>query len=149
MAETITAMRYADLSNTSIGDVVAKIKSGELKGHSRFLNWYVDDVDVEALEQGAEHLGTSKTQTYETPDTTSSDSSGGLHMSKSDPVADSLNVLAWLILLVGALFALYLVNRTPNGVIPAFTTAGAALFQALLLMGFARIIAYLKVIAEK
>lgn len=51
MATSINAMRYADLYGITMEEVIAKIKRGELKGHSRFLSWYVDDVDSETPDQ--------------------------------------------------------------------------------------------------
>lgn len=150
MTETISAMRYADLTNTSIGEVVSKIKSGELKGYSRLLNWYVDDVDVEALRQDSENFVIDTDSSANGQPTTQTTSHDAPAQSEPDTIASALNAFAWFILVAGAFLALYfLIATTGQGIISATTTAGAVLFQALLLMGFARIISYLKIIAEK
>tara|TARA_R110002051_G_C8668305_1_gene490024 strand:- start:821 stop:1270 length:450 start_codon:yes stop_codon:yes gene_type:complete len=149
MLKTIPVKTYAELTQVSANEVIAKINSGDLKGHSKAFAWYVDEVDTDNLKievQKSSEKHNIQEKQISTPTSFPIQDARPSDAPTSDLVANSLYVIAWIILGCGSLLALFLIQ---DSLVIATVTVGASLFQSLLLMGFSRIINYLKIIAEK
>lgn len=149
----VSAKEFSSRQGISATEVITQLKNGQISGFRKQSIWYVDDQNLldqlEPLPAAEDTSPIGTPHNHQNPETNpaarsmSSRTPTGHHtISEADPIASALNIFGWVILVLALLFGMAVTSNVDGYIGVGVIVAG--LFQALLLMGFARIINYLK-----
>lgn len=154
--QPVSAKEFASRQGITAAEVITQLKSGQISGFRKQSIWYVNDQDLlgqlqpqpaaddPSLVEAPKNQRTPETNPAArfTPSSTVTPA-----ISEADPIASALNTFGWVILVLAFIFGIVLAVNVDG--YTGFAVIAAGVFQALLLMGFARIINYLKMLVDQ